>query len=89
VVALLAEGTRLTFAEIAEAGKGNAVVQREIDRVVADMLETAFGQDWQDEVDRFVEAYLLFSRSDVGINSRDGDPNSVRARVLRRLIGGK
>ena len=40
----------------AEHGGGQAVVQRDIDRVVADMLKTTFGPKWEDEVDRFVEA---------------------------------
>ncbi len=84
---LLALGTRLTFQEIAAWGGGEAIVQHDTARVIADMLKTAFRPEWKDQIDRFVEAYLLLmSPSEIAPTPEPDRPRRP-SRIRRRLLG--
>lgn len=83
---LQALATTLTFDAIARRGGGRAVVQSDTPRVIADMLKVAFGAEWQEEVDRFVEAYLLVAGSDRSL-TRAQRLRAARARTRKRLGG--
>ena len=84
---LLGVATSITFADIARWGGGQAVVQDDIARVIADLLRTAFGAEWKDEVEQFVEAYLLFAISESSLRAAHRKTHGKPNRFRRRLLG--